>query len=358
MPRQDEGIAIVIILAGEEIGARIAVALAGRVPVVEMGRQLVHAEPVVGVRQDRQRIIVAEQHWHAIARHDQLGGERAVERPQRTGVLDRQLGVQSHLDARRSSARSPHCSKGRQGRIRCRRQSGAAARHRAGRYWCGHRRSRSGHIAPGENSVAALVREIFARGAALDRAFRQPVAQACVDLAQPRILVLVVGGLARRGPQRLASGNCRARRWRARHCTPRAPAAWARSHRSRAALAPSSSNSMSFCEKGVAPLSSGLRGAPVGMPSGSTCARAGAANAMHPSVEQANKARRVTMVREVMANPLTPAPEFRNFRQITRRFSPDFVDSARRHSSLGIKGIGNALLLSRVGHARRVPRTA
>ena len=90
---------VVVVLAGEEVGVGIAVAFGGGVAVVLVGRDGMQAKTAVGRRVDRQGVVMAHQHRLAIAHHQQLDGERAIERPQRLVVLQRHVRVEAGVDA-------------------------------------------------------------------------------------------------------------------------------------------------------------------------------------------------------------------------------------------------------------------
>jgi hypothetical protein len=97
--RQLQRPAVVVELAGEEEGVGEAVAFRRVVAVVFVRRDGMQPEPVVGRRVDRQRVVVAHEDWLAIAHHQQLGRQRAVEGPHRLVVLHRHLGVDPDLRA-------------------------------------------------------------------------------------------------------------------------------------------------------------------------------------------------------------------------------------------------------------------
>ncbi|MNN47683.1 hypothetical protein D3C81_1621160 [compost metagenome] len=74
--------AVVVVLPREEVGVGKAVAFGRGVTVVLVGGEGVQAEAGVGRRVDRQGVVMAHQDRLAIAHHQQLGREGAVEGPQ------------------------------------------------------------------------------------------------------------------------------------------------------------------------------------------------------------------------------------------------------------------------------------
>ena len=93
-PCQDDGIVVVVELAGEEVGPREAVVLGPVVPVVLVDRDRVPSEaPVLG-DVERQLVPVAEEDGLAVTDLHQLGRQRPVERPQRQRSLVGQARVE------------------------------------------------------------------------------------------------------------------------------------------------------------------------------------------------------------------------------------------------------------------------
>ena len=88
-------------------GVEEAVALRGLVTVVFVCRDRVQAEAEVGRGVDRQHVVVAEQHRHAVARHQQLRRQRAIEGPERVLVLDRHARMEADRDARGRALTDP-----------------------------------------------------------------------------------------------------------------------------------------------------------------------------------------------------------------------------------------------------------
>ena len=101
--REDHRPAEVVVLAREEVGVHVAIALGRVVAVVHVRRDRVRSEAHVGGGVHRQRVVVAEQQALADARLQQLGRERAVERPQRARILRREVRVDLRRDARRGA---------------------------------------------------------------------------------------------------------------------------------------------------------------------------------------------------------------------------------------------------------------
>ncbi|MNO73626.1 hypothetical protein D3C76_645980 [compost metagenome] len=91
--------AIVVVLPGEEKRVGIPVAFRRRVAVVFVGADGVQAKAHVGRRIDRQAVVVAHQHRLAVAHHQQLGRQGAIEGPHRVVVLHRHIGVKTCIDA-------------------------------------------------------------------------------------------------------------------------------------------------------------------------------------------------------------------------------------------------------------------
>ncbi|MNM36104.1 hypothetical protein D3C81_468120 [compost metagenome] len=96
---QLHGPAVVVVLAGEEVGVGETIALGRGMAVVLVGREGVQAETAVGRRVDRQGIVVAHEDRLAIADHQQFYREGAVEGPQRFVVLQWHVRVEAGVDA-------------------------------------------------------------------------------------------------------------------------------------------------------------------------------------------------------------------------------------------------------------------
>src|SRR5262249_47620659 len=98
--RQDDGIVVVVELAGEKVGAREAVVLGSVMPVVLVDRDRVPSEAAVLGNVERQPVVVAEEDGLAVADLHQLGWQRPVERPQRQRSLVGQARVEGRSDLR------------------------------------------------------------------------------------------------------------------------------------------------------------------------------------------------------------------------------------------------------------------
>ncbi|MNZ51010.1 hypothetical protein D3C78_688110 [compost metagenome] len=90
--------AIVVVLPREEEGVGEAVAFRRTVAVVFMGGDGVQAKARVGGRIDRQGVVVTHHDRLAVAHHQQLRREGAVEGPHRLVVLDRHVRMEAHTD--------------------------------------------------------------------------------------------------------------------------------------------------------------------------------------------------------------------------------------------------------------------
>src|SRR5207249_5947262 len=153
-PRQDDGIVVVVELAGIEESPGEAVVLSAMVPVVLVGAQGMDSEAPVLSDVERELIAMAENDAFAIAPDEQLGGQGSVEGPQRQRPLVRQVRV----EARREG------SSGVDARIEARRNAWIVDRVDLGPF------RRNGYRDRGREAGELLVRADRPRGTPFDRA--------------------------------------------------------------------------------------------------------------------------------------------------------------------------------------------